>query len=109
VSKPAAAAQAAASRPDRAPLASSEAGLAASPANDGTAEAVLHRIAEQIRRNRRSGDDGGRIFAAPLARRLAREIGLELGKLAGSGPRGRMSGRCRTRRATRCGSRAVAA
>ena len=89
VTKPAAAAQAAASRPDRAPLASSEAGMAASPANDGTAEAVLHRIAEQIRRNGRSGDDGRR-FASPLARRLAREIGLELGMLAGSGPRGRI-------------------
>ena len=92
VTQPAAAAQAAASRPEPTPLAWSEAGIvaSASPANDGTAEAVLHRIAEQIRRNGRSGDDGGRIFASPLARRLAREIGLELGMLAGSGPRGRI-------------------
>jgi pyruvate dehydrogenase E2 component (dihydrolipoyllysine-residue acetyltransferase) len=61
-------------------------------ATDVTAEAVLHRIAEQIRGNGRSrgGDGGARIFASPLARRLAREFGLELGQLAGSGPRGRI-------------------
>ena len=31
-----------------------------------------------------------RIFASPLARRLARERGLDLGRLKGSGPRGRI-------------------
>src|SRR5262245_54152844 len=82
-------------RPDRAPRAPSEATVAASPASDATPEAVLHRIAEQIRRNGRSrggdgGDGGVRIFASPLARRLAREFGLELGRLAGSGPHGRI-------------------
>jgi pyruvate dehydrogenase E2 component (dihydrolipoamide acetyltransferase) len=81
----------AASRPEAAPRAPSEAPITASPAHE-TPEAVLHRIAEQIRRNgRRAGGDGGaRIFASPLARRLAREFGLELGRLAGSGPRGRI-------------------
>jgi pyruvate dehydrogenase E2 component (dihydrolipoamide acetyltransferase) len=33
---------------------------------------------------------GGRIFASPLARRLAREGGLDIAALAGSGPRGRI-------------------
>jgi pyruvate dehydrogenase E2 component (dihydrolipoyllysine-residue acetyltransferase) len=85
----------AAPRPEAAPRAPSEATIAASPAHDGTPEAVLHRIAEQIRRNGRirggdGGDGGARIFASPLARRLAREFGLELGRLAGSGPRGRI-------------------
>ena len=32
----------------------------------------------------------GRIFASPLARRLARELGVDVGGLKGSGPRGRI-------------------
>jgi pyruvate dehydrogenase E2 component (dihydrolipoyllysine-residue acetyltransferase) len=32
----------------------------------------------------------GRIFASPLARRLARELGVDVGMLKGSGPRGRI-------------------
>jgi pyruvate dehydrogenase E2 component (dihydrolipoamide acetyltransferase) len=33
---------------------------------------------------------GGRIFASPLARRLAREANLDLGSISGSGPHGRI-------------------
>ena len=36
-----------------------------------------------------AGPDG-RVFASPLARRLAGEAGLDLGAIAGSGPRGRV-------------------
>ncbi len=36
------------------------------------------------------GTPGGRILASPLVRRLARERGLELGGLTGSGPHGRI-------------------
>src|SRR5215471_17004208 len=32
----------------------------------------------------------GRVFASPLARRLARELGVDVGGLEGSGPRGRI-------------------
>ena len=32
----------------------------------------------------------GRIFASPLARRLAREVGISLGDISGTGPRGRI-------------------
>ncbi|HEX2365665.1 MAG TPA: biotin/lipoyl-containing protein, partial [Bradyrhizobium sp.] len=75
----------------RAPdLSLAEASIAASAVDDGSAEAVLHQIAEQIRRNGRGDRDGKRVFASPLARRLARELGLELGKLDGSGPHGRI-------------------
>jgi pyruvate dehydrogenase E2 component (dihydrolipoamide acetyltransferase) len=75
----------------RAPdLSQGEASIAGSAVDDGSAEAVLHQIAEQIRRNGRSDRDGKRDFASPLARRLARELGLELGKLDGSGPHGRI-------------------
>jgi pyruvate dehydrogenase E2 component (dihydrolipoyllysine-residue acetyltransferase) len=55
-------------------------------------EQVLNQIAAQIRRNGRTGNDQ-RIFASPLARRLAREIGLELKTLNGSGPHGRIVGK----------------
>ena len=34
--------------------------------------------------------DGGRIFASPLARRMAKQAGLELAALTGSGPHGRI-------------------
>jgi pyruvate dehydrogenase E2 component (dihydrolipoamide acetyltransferase) len=57
---------------------------------DDSAEEVLDQIAAQIRRNGENGHDGKRIFASPLARRLARELGLDLGKLTGSGPHGRI-------------------
>src|SRR4029077_359829 len=33
---------------------------------------------------------GGRIFASPLARRLAKELGVDVASLNGSGPRGRV-------------------
>jgi pyruvate dehydrogenase E2 component (dihydrolipoamide acetyltransferase) len=52
-------------------------------------EQVMDRIAEQIRGNGRAGQEG-RILASPLARRLAREFGLELPALNGSGPHGRI-------------------
>lgn len=40
-----------------------------------------------------SGDESeGRVFAAPSARRLARELGVEISAVDGSGPGGRISG-----------------
>jgi pyruvate dehydrogenase E2 component (dihydrolipoamide acetyltransferase) len=36
------------------------------------------------------GGDGGRIFASPLARRIARDAGVELSAIDGSGPHGRV-------------------
>ncbi len=38
-------------------------------------------------------DGHGRIFSSPLARRLAREAGIELGRINGSGPHGRVVAR----------------
>jgi pyruvate dehydrogenase E2 component (dihydrolipoamide acetyltransferase) len=52
-------------------------------------EQVMHKIAEQIRRNG-GNDHAPRMFASPLARRLARELGLEIATLNGSGPHGRI-------------------
>jgi len=63
---------------------------APSAAGEGDhAEQVMSKIAEQIRRNGRD-DHASRVFASPLARRLARELGLELRALNGSGPHGRI-------------------
>jgi pyruvate dehydrogenase E2 component (dihydrolipoamide acetyltransferase) len=36
---------------------------------------------------------GGRVFASPLARRLAKTAGIEIGRIAGSGPHGRIIAR----------------
>ncbi len=36
------------------------------------------------------GDGAGRVFASPLARRLAKQNNLELARITGSGPRGRV-------------------
>src|SRR5215207_7655717 len=38
----------------------------------------------------REGANGARIFASPLAKRLAREAGIDLGAIRGSGPHGRV-------------------
>ena len=62
---------------------------ATAPVAKGETEQVMHRIAEQIRANGANGH-GARIFASPLARRLARERGIELAALSGSGPHGRI-------------------
>ncbi|QNT68257.1 pyruvate dehydrogenase complex dihydrolipoamide acetyltransferase [Defluviicoccus vanus] len=40
--------------------------------------------------NRPAAASGGRVFASPLARRLAKEAGLDLTAISGSGPRGRI-------------------
>jgi pyruvate dehydrogenase E2 component (dihydrolipoamide acetyltransferase) len=39
------------------------------------------------------GHGAGRIFASPLARRLAKEAGIDVGRIAGSGPHGRVVAR----------------
>src|SRR5512132_1345328 len=38
----------------------------------------------------KKADGGGRIFASPLARRLAKEAGLDLNRIDGTGPHGRI-------------------
>jgi pyruvate dehydrogenase E2 component (dihydrolipoamide acetyltransferase) len=50
----------------------------AQPAQQASAEAPARKA------------DGGRVFASPLARRIAREKGLDLAALSGSGPHGRI-------------------
>src|SRR6266550_1625217 len=48
-------------------------------------------MGEQVSESRQpSGDNGGRIKASPLARRIARERGIDLSAVAGTGPDGRV-------------------
>jgi pyruvate dehydrogenase E2 component (dihydrolipoamide acetyltransferase) len=41
----------------------------------------------------KSNGQGGRIFSSPLARRLAKEAGIDIARIAGSGPHGRVVAR----------------
>src|SRR6266576_2810214 len=77
--KPAAAAEApAAAKPAPAPAA--KAAAPAAPAPQATAPAP-------------QTDGHGRVFSSPLARRLAKEAGIELARINGSGPHGRVIAR----------------
>jgi pyruvate dehydrogenase E2 component (dihydrolipoamide acetyltransferase) len=55
------------------------------PSPQGGGESLEARAARSTAANGHS-----RIFASPLARRLARELGVDVGMLRGSGPRGRI-------------------
>jgi len=54
------------------------------------AESEPHSEAEPVGEAAPSGASNGRIKASPLARRLARERGIELSAIAGTGPEGRV-------------------
>ena len=46
--------------------------------------------AERRRRGAGWPANGARVFASPLAKRLAKDAGIELGAISGSGPHGRV-------------------
>ncbi|WP_416838084.1 dihydrolipoamide acetyltransferase family protein [Haloferax sp. DFSO52] len=58
---------------------------AAEPAAEAEAESEAEPAAEE------TGDTGGRVFASPSVRRLARELGVSLSSVDGSGPSGRVT------------------
>ncbi len=60
--------------------------------HESSPENVMSRIAEQILRNgdARNGKKTKRLFISPLARRVARDRGIDLAALEGSGPHGRI-------------------
>jgi pyruvate dehydrogenase E2 component (dihydrolipoamide acetyltransferase) len=53
----------------------------------GRAASAREQVAEL---RERAGTDGGRVKASPLARRIARERGIDLRSVAGTGPEGRV-------------------
>jgi pyruvate dehydrogenase E2 component (dihydrolipoamide acetyltransferase) len=77
---PAAAKPAPTPAPSPAPAAKAAAPAAAAPAPQASAPAP-------------QTNGHGRIFSSPLARRLAKEAGIELGRINGSGPHGRVIAR----------------
>jgi pyruvate dehydrogenase E2 component (dihydrolipoamide acetyltransferase) len=80
----------ASSAPPKAPEAPPAAKPAAAPA---PAAPVAATPAPQAQPSGPQTDGHGRIFSSPLARRLAKEAGIELGRINGSGPHGRVIAR----------------
>ena len=78
-------APAAAPTPAAAPAASPQ---PAPRSGDGAAPAAAPAIAQATRTN-----GSGRTFASPLARRLAKEAGIDVSRIQGSGPHGRIIAR----------------
>jgi pyruvate dehydrogenase E2 component (dihydrolipoamide acetyltransferase) len=65
------------------------------PEMDAERERGRRAAAEAARDEQPAGDgatrlDGGRVKASPLARRIARERGIDIGSLSGTGPEGRI-------------------
>jgi len=69
-----------------------EEGIASGDAEETTAaEQAPDAGAEQITTDAEPEPSDGRVFAAPSARRLARELGVDIAAVEGSGPGGRIS------------------
>jgi pyruvate dehydrogenase E2 component (dihydrolipoyllysine-residue acetyltransferase) len=86
--KPAAAAKAPEAKPSPAPAAKA----ASSPAVPAQIPAA-QTAAKQQPAPSTDGRGAGRIFASPLARRLAKDAGIDVGRISGSGPHGRVIAR----------------
>jgi pyruvate dehydrogenase E2 component (dihydrolipoamide acetyltransferase) len=85
---------AAASKPAAQPSASSLETPAPRPAQDQARAAAASPRPEQGTKGEAPQTNGhGRIFSSPLARRLAKDAGIELGRINGSGPHGRVIAR----------------
>jgi len=67
-----------------------EAAPAAPAASGDGASAAAAPAAPEAPAVEARADDGGRVKASPLARRMAQEQGLDLGSVSGSGPEGRI-------------------
>ena len=66
---------------------------AAAPAKPPAAPAAPAAVAAAkpaVAKSGNGADRGGRIFASPLAKRMAEQAGIDLGSLTGSGPHGRI-------------------
>src|SRR5712672_541656 len=82
----------AAPAPTATPAASAPA-PAAAPAPKPAATGPTQAAAPQAAASAPQGNGHARVFSSPLARRLAKEAGIELGRINGSGPHGRVIAR----------------
>jgi pyruvate dehydrogenase E2 component (dihydrolipoamide acetyltransferase) len=78
-------AAAAASGGSSAPIAKAAAANSAAPSNSAAATATVAHAAHSS-----SSETNGRVFASPLAKKIAAESGVDLGRLSGTGPSGRI-------------------
>jgi len=83
-------APAAAPKPAAAPAPKAEPAKAEAPAPAKAEAPKPQAAATAAPASKANGHGGGRVFASPLARRIAREKGIDLGALQGSGPHGRI-------------------
>ena len=78
----------------KAPTQAAEIVTAAAPRGEGTiakAAAAPSPPAQPVAPARGNGhDSGARVFASPLARRIAKEAGVDIARVTGSGPHGRV-------------------
>jgi pyruvate dehydrogenase E2 component (dihydrolipoamide acetyltransferase) len=65
-------------------------GTAREPEREGVRQATASEQIADVRLPTQGNGAGARIKASPLARRIARERGIELGSLKGTGPEGRV-------------------
>jgi pyruvate dehydrogenase E2 component (dihydrolipoamide acetyltransferase) len=72
------------------PAAAPQPAMAAQPAAPQPAPAPRPHAPQAPQAAARSGDGEGRVFASPLAKRMAAQAGIELARLRGSGPHGRI-------------------
>src|SRR6266516_4063180 len=65
-------------------------GAAREPGRERGGQATASEQIDEVRQPAQGNGAGARIKASPLARRIARERGIELGSLKGTGPEGRV-------------------
>lgn len=73
-----------------APAASSEQSSSHPEQSEGSQSQPAARDSSAAPQNDNKGSDGSRIFASPLAKRIAADKGIDLSAIKGSGPRGRI-------------------
>src|SRR5689334_22617440 len=88
-----AAGSAPAAKPAAAPAAPASAPKAEAPKPAAPAAAPSPAAAPAPAAAPKANGQGGRIFSSPLARRLAKEAGIDLSRVAGTGPHGRVVAR----------------
>ena len=89
-SKPA---EAPAAKAAEAPAAKPAAAPAAAPAPQPAATGPTQAAAPQAAASASQANGHARVFSSPLARRLAKEAGIDIGRIDGSGPHGRIVAR----------------
>jgi len=65
----------------------------AAPKAEAPKSAPAQQVAPERTSAPKSNGSGGRVFSSPLARRLAKDAGIDLSRVSGSGPHGRIIAR----------------